>query len=386
MLENFLPPGYITLKSGLVSLESAMETVLKSKAEQLQDFLLEGIRSGAYPVGGRMPSIRDLVRDHNICKFTVAHVYNRLHELGYIHLEPRKAARVIKSPAKHIIQLRYLNSEVQNEMFWGEFYRGIHDEAPKFPEYEVVDVMGKKGEICVESGNFSATLALGASNISMVDRHNRKVKNHPLVYVYNHPAEGSLNFVSSDFSSALNECAEVMAGAGCRRIISVIWEDKCSAVTRDKIRLIRSAAEKYSIEYREVVFTPGVNAKSDIYHILRGILSADPVGNGIFLVSDQIAAPVLRAAHDCGIRIPEDLKVVGCDNLNDGAYYVPALTTIELDRYEQGRAALRMVVKSLENPGKTFRHESFPAKVVYRESLSERSKQNKQKNGGTQDE
>ena len=44
MLENFLPPGYITLKSGLVSLVIAMETVLKSKAEQLQDFLLEGIR------------------------------------------------------------------------------------------------------------------------------------------------------------------------------------------------------------------------------------------------------------------------------------------------------------------------------------------------------
>ena len=374
MLENFLPPGYITLKSGLVSLVIAMETVLKSKAEQLQDFLLEEIRSGAYPVGGRMPSIRDLVRDHNICKFTVAHVYNRLHERGYIHLEPRKAARVIKSPAKHLIQLRYLNSEVQNEMFWGEFYRGIHDEASKFPDYEIVDVMGKKGETCVEAGNFSATLVMGASKTPVVSSNNRKTKEHPLVYVYNHPVDEDSNFVSSDFSSALNECVGVMARAGCRRIISVIRVERSSAVTHDKETLVCDAAAKHSMEYQKVVVPQGINAKAEIYRFCRELLSDDPVGNGIFLVSDQIAAPVLRAAHDCGIRIPEDLKVVGCDNLNDGAYYVPALTTIELDRYEQGRAALRMVVESLENPGKTFRHELFPAKVVYRESLSERSK------------
>ena len=67
----------------------------------------------------------------------------------------------------------------------------------------------------------------------------------------------------------------------------------------------------------------------------------------IFCASDQLALGVLRALHEAGRRVPEDVSVVGFDGAPDGAHYLPPLTTVRQDFAELGRLSLGLLLAQL---------------------------------------
>jgi LacI family transcriptional regulator len=77
------------------------------------------------------------------------------------------------------------------------------------------------------------------------------------------------------------------------------------------------------------------------------ILDADPTVDGLFAASDQMALGALHVANGRGIRIPDQLAVVGFDGLPEAAEFTPSLTTIRQPLQEIGRLAVRELVASL---------------------------------------
>lgn len=75
-----------------------------------------------------------------------------------------------------------------------------------------------------------------------------------------------------------------------------------------------------------------------------------PAMNAVFASNDQMALGVLHYAHAHGIRIPDDLAVIGFDNLAESAYFTPALTTIEQPLRELGSLAVRKLLEQIDAP------------------------------------
>ncbi len=73
-------------------------------------------------------------------------------------------------------------------------------------------------------------------------------------------------------------------------------------------------------------------------------LSADPSVTAVFCANDRIALGVLRALHESGRRVPEDVSVVGFDDMPDSGYFLPPLTTVHQDFAELGRRALALLL------------------------------------------
>ncbi|MFO7251821.1 MAG: LacI family DNA-binding transcriptional regulator [Actinomycetes bacterium] len=73
-------------------------------------------------------------------------------------------------------------------------------------------------------------------------------------------------------------------------------------------------------------------------------LAADPEVTAIFVANDQMALGVLRALREAGRRIPEDVSVVGFDDVPEAAYYWPPLTTVRQDFGEVGREAFQLLL------------------------------------------
>jgi DNA-binding LacI/PurR family transcriptional regulator len=71
--------------------------------------------------------------------------------------------------------------------------------------------------------------------------------------------------------------------------------------------------------------------------------------DAIFVANDQMALSVLKAAAEKQLRIPEDIGIVGFDNIPESADYWPALTTIEQDQNEIARVAMREMIKIIES-------------------------------------
>ncbi len=78
------------------------------------------------------------------------------------------------------------------------------------------------------------------------------------------------------------------------------------------------------------------------------LLQSYPDMDAVFVANDQMALAVLQAAHRRGLRIPEDLAVVGFDNIVESAYFWPALTTLNHDQQELGCRAVEEAVKQIE--------------------------------------
>jgi len=74
---------------------------------------------------------------------------------------------------------------------------------------------------------------------------------------------------------------------------------------------------------------------------LLALLAANPTLDGVFVANDQMALGALRAAHRLGRRVPEDLAVVGYDNMPDAAYFWPSLTTVRQRLLDVGRIAIQ---------------------------------------------
>jgi DNA-binding LacI/PurR family transcriptional regulator len=66
--------------------------------------------------------------------------------------------------------------------------------------------------------------------------------------------------------------------------------------------------------------------------------------DAVFCFNDLTAFGALHALHQAGYRVPEDVAVVGFDNLEEGAYSTPSLTTIAPDKQEIGRIATSFLI------------------------------------------
>jgi DNA-binding LacI/PurR family transcriptional regulator len=77
------------------------------------------------------------------------------------------------------------------------------------------------------------------------------------------------------------------------------------------------------------------------------LLDGPEMPDAVFAFSDLLALGALRACHDRGIRVPEDIAIVGFDDIEDGRYSVPALSTISPDKEQIARLALDLLVTRL---------------------------------------
>jgi len=78
---------------------------------------------------------------------------------------------------------------------------------------------------------------------------------------------------------------------------------------------------------------------------LHELLEKSPDVQAVFACNDQMALGLMQAARNLGKRIPEDLAVVGFDDIPESAFYYPPLTTIRQGLYELGQAAVKTFMK-----------------------------------------
>ncbi|SMY35298.1 substrate-binding domain-containing protein [Photobacterium andalusiense] len=72
--------------------------------------------------------------------------------------------------------------------------------------------------------------------------------------------------------------------------------------------------------------------------------------SAIFVANDMMAMGVINAANECGIDIPNDLSLIGYDDIHIAKFMSPALTTIHQPKYRLGQAAVETLLKRLDNP------------------------------------
>jgi DNA-binding LacI/PurR family transcriptional regulator len=95
-----------------------------------------------------------------------------------------------------------------------------------------------------------------------------------------------------------------------------------------------------------------------------------PQLNAVFVSNDQMALGVLHLAHARGLHVPEDLAVVGFDNMPEAAFFIPALTTVEQPLKELGALGVKTLVAQIEaaSPDVSIQTLTLKTRLVIRDS------------------
>ncbi|MEL6062142.1 MULTISPECIES: LacI family DNA-binding transcriptional regulator [unclassified Methylobacterium] len=145
-------------------------------------------------------------------------------------------------------------------------------------------------------------------------------------------------------------------------------------------RRLRTVTERLR-GYREALAEAGVPPCDDLvipcdwnsesgYRVTLDLLDRSVRPDAIVAANDRVAFGVLKALHDRGVRVPDDIRVVGFDNFVQAAYTIPSLTSIEVPTLEMVRFTFATLVEVIEGTRAPddLAQKLFPTRLVIRDS------------------
>ena len=103
---------------------------------------------------------------------------------------------------------------------------------------------------------------------------------------------------------------------------------------------------------------------------LGQLLARMPEVKAIFAANDSMALGVLRALHEHGRAVPDEVSLVGFDDMPEAAYFTPPLTTVRQDFGEVGRRSLALLVDQIESGARAAKRLVIGTSLVVRESTT----------------
>lgn len=199
------------------------------------------------------------------------------------------------------------------------------------------------------------------------DRHSYIPENFPLVFVGARARRDDICYVSLDDEGTAYEATCHLLSLGHERIAMVtgpLVED-CS---RDRMAGFERALRDFGQPPDPAMIFEGDWTATSGSQILMQLSERRQIPTAIFAQNDRMALGVLRAARDLGLCIPEQLAVIGVDDMPLSSYFDPPLTTMKQDMPAIGREATRMLLAMLEDPKHAICHKQFSAQMIVRQS------------------
>jgi LacI family transcriptional regulator len=188
----------------------------------------------------------------------------------------------------------------------------------------------------------------------------------PVVAIDPHTGQGGPSTVDSDNLGGARIATQHLIGLGHRRIAHFRGRsDLASAQLRESG--YRESLAEAGIPFDASLVLDGGYQTAQTAAAARELLTRADRPTAVFAANDMSAIGVLQAARELGLRVPEDLSVIGFDDIPEAASSTPPLTTLAQPLHDIGAQALRMLVELLadrEVPSRVH----LPAELVVRGS------------------
>jgi len=189
----------------------------------------------------------------------------------------------------------------------------------------------------------------------------------PIVLVDGYSTAENYDSVISDNFRAAYQAVEYLFLNGHRQIGLMGSDTNCYPSLKDRRNGYLRALKENGIT-RVYISNFNIN-KSKGYQETINLLKENPQITALFCVNDDIGSAALRAVQDLGLRVPEDISIVGFDDTYLAANTHPTLTTMHVDTTAMGRAAVQLLSLRLGNPESARMTLTIHPTLVKRESV-----------------
>lgn len=303
---------------------------------------------------------------HKVNQVTKDRVLSAIRELDY---RPNALAKALLS--KKTMSVGIIIPDISNP-YYTEIVRGIQDISDQY-RYGVILLNTDRNqeriirhiyflrEKAVDGIIFSGGIIHGDKVLSALKPLKERV-----VVIGRHPVD--FPAVVIDNIGGAEKATEHLLALNHRNIGFIGGPEK-STSARDRLTGYRHALTQRGLPFDKNLIRKGDLTYNSGYLLARDLLEKERP-TAIFADNDLMALGAIRAARESGQRVPEDLAVVGFDNIPLSAYSDPSLTTVEIPMYQVGRAALEMLLNVIDRKD-TEQFRWFNTRLIIRGSTGE---------------
>ncbi len=182
-------------------------------------------------------------------------------------------------------------------------------------------------------------------------------------------AGGGVRLVGSDQQETARLATAHLLALGHKRI-GMVTGDPTRRVSRSRALGYAAALQANGLAVDDSMVAQGDWQPEGGYVGTSSLLDSHPDITAVYVQNDLMAVGALHAASNRGLRVPDDLAVVGCDDIPTAAHTVPTLSTVHLPFTETGAQAVRMLLEGAEgaHAGDPQRPVLLPVSLVCRQS------------------
>ncbi|WCI08165.1 LacI family DNA-binding transcriptional regulator [Arthrobacter sp. OVS8] len=330
-----------------------------------------GIREVAKAAGVSVTTVSHALNDATSSRVnpqTQQHVRAVAKDLGYA---PNRLASGLRNQRSQILGL--VSDEITTTPFAGAMIRGAQDAA--YERGYVLMVVNSGRDLELENREIRTLQQHQVDGIVYARMYHQGVSlpeelgTLPTVLLDAVTADRSISSVVPDEVAAAETAVEALVKAGHTRIGMLGNGDDIPA-THGRLQGFRNALARHGLRFHAELVTAGVADTQGGREAALELLQRPERPTGLFCFSDRVAMGAYQAAAALGLRIPEDVSIVGTDNLElIAAALWPGLTTVALPHYEMGRWAVTRLLDDIEGPETAAVQEKFSCPLIERGSV-----------------
>jgi LacI family transcriptional regulator len=332
-----------------------------------------------------MTTIKKVAQLANVSTATVSHVINEtrfvseetktrvmnaMEELKYI---PNPAAQSLRSQKTKTIGLLIpILEDESNNIFFMRVARGV-EHVIRQSGYHIMlgntneSIEYEKEQIkyfCSRQvdGLIIAPSAGNHENIAeMID------DDCPVVFIDRKPEGVKGDFVLSNGFQGSYDAVKLLIDKGHRKI-GILSGLLNLSPAQERLAGYRKALTDHGIPLDEDLILIGESSFDSGYEMTRKLMESSDV-TALFIASNSIAMGSIGFVQDKGIKVPEELAIIGFDNYDWGSVSNPPLSVIKQSAYELGAKAAEVLLKKLRTPSNRYKEYRLPTELVIRKSF-----------------
>lgn len=303
-----------------------------------------------------MATIRDVAKLARVSPATVSRVLSGkgavseatrrrvLDAMAALNYEPNALGRNLrKQETKTVI---VLIPDIKNP-FFSEIIRGIEDVAIR-EGYTILlgntdnDVKREAEYLRILNAKRADGLILTTARVEK-DHILALARQKPVVLACEYLLDADVPSVSIDNVSSTRKATAHLLSLGHTRIAHLTGPLHV-IISRDRLQGYQQALHQHGLSVDPALVQEGDWTLDSGYLLMRKLLALAHPPTAVFAANDEMAIGAIRAVRERGLRVPDDIAIVGFDDIAYAAYVDPPLTTVAQPCYEIGRTAMEMVL------------------------------------------
>ena len=301
----------------------------------------------AEEVGVSVNTVSRAINDKpDVSKETRQKVLEAAKRLGYV---PNRSALSLRKQKTHIVGVII---EDNANPFWAEVLRGI-ESAAKSHGYHVI-LVNTSREYQNEVEGIKMLLERRVDGLLIAPNQEKyddiyqliEMENIPFVIMGRHIKEFEKLNIPMIYSNEVKGgymATQYLIKRGCRRI-AFIGAQPYNTASIERCKGYKKALKEAGIKIdRSLIKTGGIEIKGG-YDSTMSLIEKKKQFDGVFAYNDLMAFGVLKALRESGLKVPEDVKVIGYDDIPYTTIVTPPLPTIRIKKREMGEKAFKILI------------------------------------------